>query len=191
MVHRHLVVLAALLVQPEPPALALGEVVLDPHRKRRADPREAVDQDADERPIAKADQAVCRDALEQLMRFLRREDRRPAAVDDVARAPHHGGGVAPDDLADHQPVEQHAHRRQMLLDAGRRVRRPELLDVGGHMHGLEEPELGQPPALAPAEEVRNGQSIGLPGVAVADVGGEELDEAPGRGLAGGGYLRPG
>ena len=137
--HRHLVVLAALLVQPEPPALALGEVVLNPHRKRRADAREAVDQDADERPIAKADQAVCRDALKQLMRFLRREDRRAAAVDDVARAPHHRCRVGADDLADHQPVKQHAHRRQMLLHAGRCVRRPQLLDVGSHMHRLEAP----------------------------------------------------
>ena len=54
-VHRHLVMLAALLVQPEPPALALGEVVLDPHRNRRADPRKAVDQHPDQCPIAQAD----------------------------------------------------------------------------------------------------------------------------------------
>ena len=58
MVHRHLVVLTALLVQAKPPALALGEVVLDPHGERRADTRKAVDQHTDERPIAKADQAV-------------------------------------------------------------------------------------------------------------------------------------
>ena len=76
----------------------------------------------------------------------------------------------------------------MLLDARRRVRRPQLLDVGGDMHGLEEPELGQPPALAPAEEVRNGQSIGWPGVAVADVGGEELEKTPARVRASGSYL---
>ena len=70
-VHRHLVVLAALLVQPEPPALALGEVVLDPHPERRADPRKAVDQDADQRPIAQPDQAVGGDALEELARLFR------------------------------------------------------------------------------------------------------------------------
>jgi hypothetical protein len=38
----HLVVLAALLVQPQPPALALREIVLDPHGERRADPGKAV-----------------------------------------------------------------------------------------------------------------------------------------------------
>ena len=68
--HRHLVVLAAFLVEAEPPALALGEVVLDPHRKRGADPREAVDQHADQRAIAQANQAVGGDALEQLARFF-------------------------------------------------------------------------------------------------------------------------
>jgi hypothetical protein len=37
----HLVALAAFLMQPKPPALAMLEVVADPHGYRRSDPREA------------------------------------------------------------------------------------------------------------------------------------------------------
>jgi hypothetical protein len=58
-------------MEPEPPALALGEVVLDTHLERRADAGKAVNEDTDEGPIAKADQVVRRDALEQLASFLR------------------------------------------------------------------------------------------------------------------------
>ena len=49
-VGRHVVALAALLVQPQPAPHALPEVVLAPHPHRRAHPREAVDQDAQESP---------------------------------------------------------------------------------------------------------------------------------------------
>ncbi len=45
-------------------------------------------------------------------------------VDDVAGAPHHRCGVEAHHLADHQPVKQHAHCRQVLLHAGSGVRRP-------------------------------------------------------------------
>ena len=37
----------------------------------------------------------------------------------VFGAAHGGGGIDREHLADHQPVEQHAHRRQPLLDARR------------------------------------------------------------------------
>ena len=54
-------------------------------------------------------------------------------------------GLRCHDLADHQPVEQHADRRQVLLDARRRVRLAQLLDVGGDVQRLESPELAQAP----------------------------------------------
>ena len=81
-----------------------------------------------------------------------REDRRAAAVDDVPGPAHDRGGVGSDDLADHEPVEQHAHRGQVLLDRGCRVGLPELLDVGGDVDRLEAAELAQAAHLAPAEE---------------------------------------
>ena len=46
-VRRHLVALAAFLVQPHPPALALGVIVLDLHRDGGADVGEGIGHDAD------------------------------------------------------------------------------------------------------------------------------------------------
>ena len=93
MVRRHLVIFPALLVEPEPPALALGEVVLDPHGQRRADPREAVNKDGEERPVTKSDQRIRGDALEQRVRFLGHQHRRLTPLDHVLRTPHHRGRV--------------------------------------------------------------------------------------------------
>ena len=56
-VRRNIVPLPALLVQPDPPALPLREVVLDAHPDHRTDAAERVDHDADERPVSKADDA--------------------------------------------------------------------------------------------------------------------------------------
>jgi hypothetical protein len=175
-------------VQPQPPALALGEVVFHPHRQRRADPGEAVDQDADERAIAQPHQAVLRKTLEQLARFFRGKNRRSAAADDVLGPAHHGGRVGSDHLADHQPVEQHADGRQVLLDRGCGVGFAQVLDVGCHMYRLDLLELVKASAFDPAEKIRDRSSVGLPGVAVADVGGEELEKAAASVRAGGGDL---
>ena len=65
---------------------------------------------------------------------------------------------------------------------------PEVLDVGGDVHRLEAPELAQAPHLAPAEKLGNRLGVGGPGVAVADVGGEELEKTAARVRAGGGDL---
>jgi hypothetical protein len=84
MVHRHLVVLAAFLMKSEPPPLSLGEIVLNPHCNRGADPREAVDQHANKGPIAKADQCVGRNAREELVCLIRRQDRGFAPLNNMA-----------------------------------------------------------------------------------------------------------
>ena len=44
MVHRHLMIFPALLVEPQPPALTLRKIIFNPHGERRADAREAVNQ---------------------------------------------------------------------------------------------------------------------------------------------------
>ena len=64
MVRRHLVPLAAFLVQPHPPALALGIVVLDLHCDDGADAGEGIGHDADQRAVAQADDRRCVDAVE-------------------------------------------------------------------------------------------------------------------------------
>jgi hypothetical protein len=65
MVRRHVVALAALLVQPEPAAPPLGEVVAAPHSDDGADTAEAVDHHADECPVAEPDERADVDAVEQ------------------------------------------------------------------------------------------------------------------------------
>src|SRR5260370_1518019 len=71
----------------------------------------------------------------------------------------------------------------MLFDGRLGSPGAELLNVGGHGRW---PDSVQPQAalLAPIEELPDGQGIGHPGVAVADIGGEELDEALARVRAG-------
>jgi hypothetical protein len=53
---RHFVALAAFLVQADPPALIVGEIILDPHRHHGADGGEGVGHDADQRAVAEADE---------------------------------------------------------------------------------------------------------------------------------------
>ena len=76
-VRRHLVLLAAFLVQPHPPALALRVVVLDVHVERGRDPGEGVDQESDQRAVAQPDDRRHIDAVEQLLALRRR--RAPAS----------------------------------------------------------------------------------------------------------------
>jgi hypothetical protein len=66
--------------------------------------------------------------------------------------------------------------REVLLDGRRGERRGELLDVGG---GDERSELreAEPARLTPGEET-DGVGVGLSGVRVPDLGGEEVDEPP-------------
>lgn len=44
--------LAALLMQPHPKAPVLHEHILDAHCQRRADPREGIDHQPDQRPVS-------------------------------------------------------------------------------------------------------------------------------------------
>jgi hypothetical protein len=53
---RHLVSLAAFLVEPDPPALAVGKIILDPRRHDGADAGEGVGHDADQGAVAQADE---------------------------------------------------------------------------------------------------------------------------------------
>ncbi len=62
---RDFVALAAFFVQPKPPALPLGVVILDAHRDGGADAREAENHEADERAIAEANDGRHVDGVEQ------------------------------------------------------------------------------------------------------------------------------
>jgi hypothetical protein len=147
-VGRHLVVLATFLVQAKPPALALLVVVLNVHPQHGPDPGEPVHHDADQGAGAQlrdghfADfllySAALRvravvDGLEQGLGLGRGQHRRLALAEDVSRAVHRRGRVRREDLADHEPIEQHPQGRQVLLDRGLGQAPAEFLDVAADM----------------------------------------------------------
>ena len=60
-----------------------------------------------------------RNAVEQFAGFVGRKHGGLALFDDVFGTAHSMRRIHLDDLADHQPVEQHAQRGQVLLHRGR------------------------------------------------------------------------
>ena len=66
----------------------------------------------------------------------------------------------------------------MLLDGRGRPLSLQLLDIRGDMDRLDAPEFANPLPLAPAQESARRPRIGRPRVFVADVDGEEFEEAP-------------
>ena len=189
--------LAALLVQPDPAAAPLQEVVPDPHSQNGADAGEGVDHGADERPITQTQQqgfpqgflgigpvAVLHgpdrpDAVEQGAGFLRGQHRRLARLEGVSGAAHGVGRVQRQDLAGDQPVKQDAQRRQVLLDGGRGELALQVLNESGDVDRL---HLGEPADLVfltPGREAAGGVEVGAAGVGVVDLGGEKLQHALG------------
>jgi hypothetical protein len=114
----HLMALAAFLTQPDPPALALGVVVLDAHGDDGADTGEGEGHDADQRPVAQPDHGRDIDAVRQLACLFGVQHRGLAGLDDVLRAPDRVRRVGGHDLAGDQPVEHHADGGKVLLDRG-------------------------------------------------------------------------
>ena len=141
--------------------------VLDAHPDRRADAREGIDHQADQRAVAQADDGRRVDRVDELARLGRVEHRRLAAPHDVARPAHGGGRVGRHDLADHHPIEQVAQRGQAQLRGRRGSRALQLLDVGGDMHALDRRELRDAVRLKPIEEFRRRARIGAARVRVA------------------------
>jgi hypothetical protein len=96
-------------------------------------------------------------------------------------APDGSGGVHGNGLADYQPIEKHPNGGQMLFY---RRRRPlVLLNISRDQR---RPEIGklEVPRFTPNEKFRDGENVRGAGVFVADVGGEEFNEAPSGLLAG-------
>ena len=147
-VDRHVVALAALLVQPQPGAHALPEVVLPPHPHRRAHPREAEDHHAEESPVAQPHQRPRVDPVHKRARLGRRQDRRRPLRDDVLRSPDRRGRVHGQHLVDDEPVAERPNGGQVLLDGRHRPRvRP---DVGGDVERRDRPQI-EAPLAAPGQ----------------------------------------
>jgi hypothetical protein len=66
---------------------------------------------------------------------------------------------------------------EMLLDRWRRHFPEELLDIGGYMHRLNAGEFANSLSFTPAQKIRRSSRVRCPRVAVADVNGEEFEEA--------------
>ena len=181
----HVVALAALLVQPQPHAPALGVVVANGHSQGRGDAREAVDQHADQCPVAQADHLIGRQAVEQIARFVRAENRGFPAGDAVLGPAHHGGRVGRQDLTDDQPVEQHAQGGELLLDGRHGVVPAEPLHPGGDVYRLDLAEPGDAALAHEAEKPAYRPRIGISRIGVGNLRGEEFEEPPLRPIAGG------
>ena len=82
------------------------------------------------------------------------------------------------DVADHQPIEQHTERGQVLLDRGRRKRFfleilvLQVLDECGDMEGLDAGEFSDAVRLAPLRKATRRIQIRLARVVVLDLSGE-------------------
>jgi hypothetical protein len=117
--------------------------------------------------------------VEQLAGFLGRKHRSLAFSDDVFRAAHGVGWIDLDDVADHEPVEQHTQRRQVLLDRGRRELTLKLLDERCDMRRLDRGQLFDAARLAPVGEAPRGIHVRLARMVVVDLGRDKFEEAPG------------
>src|ERR1700678_3582627 len=76
-------------------------------------------------------------------------------------------------------------RGKALLGGRRRSRACQLLDVAGDVHWPHVRDRGHTVMLAPPQKLAHRLRVGAAGVAIADVGGEEFDEALLRARAGG------
>ena len=178
-VARQPVVPAPLLPEPDPEPPAGPVRIPHVHEQGRAHPGERVGHEGDEGAIAESGDGVLRNGVEQPPALGSGENRRPAGSDRVRRAAHGGGGIGRQRLADDEPVEEAPNRRELLLD-GRRAGAvaDSLLDPGGDVDRSDGPEIVEAMVIEPAEQPSGGARVGGAGVAVADVGGEELDPAP-------------
>src|SRR5713101_4039865 len=80
-------------------------------------------------------------------------------------------------LAGHQPVEQHADAREMLLDGRSRHALAELLYISGDMNRRDFIEPADALLLAPLEERTGSTAVSCARVQVTDIDGEEFEEA--------------
>jgi hypothetical protein len=82
-----------------------------------------------------------------------------------------------DNPAGDQPVKEHTNSGEMLLDCQLRGDGPELLDIRCNVHRLDERKAFETSALTSNRELRDGDEVGAPGIAIPDVDGEELPKA--------------
>lgn len=180
----HLVLLAAFLVQAEPPGRTLRLQIFHLHRERRRDARERIGKSGDQRAVAQIAHGLGRNAVHKLAPLVGVEHRRLSGFDDMIRTPHGGGRIKRHHLAGDEPVEQqHPHGGKLLLHARHRVVLAQVFDPGCH---IDRPDGREREAtiVAPCEKCPACAGVSTARVRVLDVGGEEFDVAPAGGAAG-------
>ncbi len=95
------------------------------------------------------------------------------------RGPRSGGGIGRHGLACHHPVEQMLQRSRAELRGRRGSRAAQFLDVGRDVNARDVGELRHALGRKPIEKLRRGPRIGAARMRVANVGGEEFEEAIG------------
>ena len=115
---RHFMTLAAFLMQPHPPALALGVVVLDAHGDDGADASEGEGHDSHQRTVAWPDDRRNVDAVRQSPRLFGIQNRGLAGLHDMLRPADRVRRDGGEDLAGNEPVEQLTEGSQVLLAVG-------------------------------------------------------------------------
>ena len=183
-VGRHFVALAAFFVEADPPALAIGEVVLDLHGDDGTDAGERVGHHPDQGAVAQAHDGRSIDAVEQDSGVIGGQHRCLAALDDVFGAAHGVCRVDGEDTAGDQPVEAHADGGEVLFDGRLGKAGLKHLHIGGDVERLDIDEFADGMPFDPGEEVGDGPEIGQPGIFVPDGGGEEFQEAASGGVTG-------
>ena len=132
----HRMEFSTFLVQPHPGPSPLDIHIFHRHRERRADPGKRIDHQPDQGPIAQAHERLHIDRIEEHPRFLRREHRRLAFLRGILWPTDRARRIRWDDLADHEPIEEHPDRGEMLFHRGGRHPALQGFDISGHMHRL-------------------------------------------------------
>lgn len=128
-VGRHLDNLAILLVQPEPPTLALLKIIFDLERYDRANAGERVAHGGQDSPVTEPDDRGCVDRIEKLPSLLGVEDRRFAAANHMLGTADRVGWVHIHDVPGNHPIEQHPDGGEGLLDGRFWIGCAKFLDV--------------------------------------------------------------
>src|SRR5258708_2889142 len=116
---RNLVALAALLMEAQPESLAVLVVVFNFHMDCRANAREGVAHQPDQGAVPNSDDRAGVDRIKKLSCFVRFEYWCLASLDDALGSPDRCCRVHGYDLSDHEPIEKHPDRGQVLLDRRR------------------------------------------------------------------------
>src|SRR5262249_49938796 len=117
----HFMTFPALFMKPHPETPRLRVAVLNLHTGDSTDARASVRHDGDECAIAKTNDGLYIDTVEDLSCFVGREDRRFSLFYAVLWTADDGSRIQRNNLPDNEPIEKHSDSGELLLDSGFRL----------------------------------------------------------------------